>query len=228
MFNFLSKYYPVFFQGTGITIIISLIGISLGILIGLLVVICNRSNVFFLELISKIYIAVVRGTPAMIQVMLIYYIVSLFINIPGVQILGSGLDRIIPGAVALGMNSGAYTAEIFRSGIISISKGQTEAALSLGLSEKDAFFSIVMPQAIRNILPALGNEFITMVKESSVLFYIGVQEVTAQALGVGGALYDYIPPLLVAAFIYFILTYILTIIMNYVENFLNKKYSDSY
>ena len=137
---------------------------------------------------DRAYIAIVRGTPSMIQVMLIYYLLARSLPLPQTQILGSGLDRIIPGAIALGLNSGAYTAEIFRSGIISIPAGQTEAGLSLGLSQKETMFSIVLPQALRNVLPAMGNEFITLIKESSVLFYIGVQEITAEALGVGGTL----------------------------------------
>lgn len=161
----------------------------------------------------------------MIQVMLIYYTLSKVLPIPQIQFLGSGLDRIIPGAFALGINSGAYTAEIFRSGIISIAKGQTEAGLSLGLSRNQTMFSIILPQAVRNILPALGNEFITLIKESSVLFYIGVQEVTAQALGVGGTLYDFVPPLLVAAVIYFVLTQVLSQVMQVFERRMGSKYA---
>lgn len=163
----------------------------------------------------------------MIQVMLIYYTLSKVLEVPQIQFLGSGLDRVIPGSIALGINSGAYTAEIFRSGIISIPKGQTEAGLSLGLSDRTTMFSIVLPQAVRNILPALGNEFISLVKESSVLFYIGVQEVTAQALGVGGTLYDFVPPLIVAALIYFVLTFILSQLMQLLEKKMGRKYLQS-
>ena len=161
----------------------------------------------------------------MIQVMLIYYLLAKTLPIPSVQVLGSGLDRIIPGALALGLNSGAYTSEIFRSGIISISAGQTEAGLSLGLSQRQTMFSIVLPQALRNCLPAMGNEFITLTKESSVLFYIGVQEITAEALGVGGTLYNFIPPLIVAAAIYFVITQVLTFLLNLLENKLSKGFA---
>ena len=143
------------------------------------------------------------------------------------QVLGSGLDRIIPGALALGLNSGAYTSEIFRSGIISIPAGQTEAGLSLGLSRRDTLFEIVLPQALRNTLPAMGNEFITLIKESSVLFYIGVQEVTAEALGVGGTLYNFIPPLIVAAVIYFVITQALALLLNWLEKRMSQKYTVS-
>lgn len=225
MFDFLGKYYPLFLDGTGLTIIISIIGVALGILIGLLIVLMRLSRMSLLQWIARLYIGIVRGTPSMIQVMLIYYTLSKVLLIPQVQLLGSGLDRVIPGALALGINSGAYTAEIFRSGIISISNGQNEAGLSLGLSRQQTMFSVVLPQAIRNILPALGNEFITLIKESSVLFYIGVQEITAQALGVGGTLYDFVPPLLVAGAIYLVLTQVLSQAIQVFEKRMNSKYA---
>ncbi|WP_137597240.1 amino acid ABC transporter permease [Paucilactobacillus kaifaensis] len=225
MFDFLGKYYPLFLDGTALTIIISIIGVGLGILVGLLIVLMRLSHLKVLRWIAQLYIGIVRGTPSMIQVMLIYYTLSKVLPIPQVQMMGSGLDRIIPGALALGINSGAYTAEIFRSGIISISAGQNEAGLSLGLSRQQTMFSIVLPQAVRNILPALGNEFITLIKESSVLFYIGVQEVTAQALGVGGTLYDFVPPLLVAGAIYLVLTQVLSQIMQLMEKHMSRKYA---
>ena len=161
----------------------------------------------------------------MIQVMLIYYTLAKTMDLPTIQFLGSSLDRIIPGSIALGINSGAYVAEIFRAGITAVPVGQTEAGISLGLSDRTTMTSIILPQAFRNILPALGNEFITLVKESSVLFYIGVQEVTAQALSVGGTLYNFIPPLLVSAMIYFILTFALSQVFGQIEKQINKKYA---
>lgn len=227
MFDFLGHYYKLFLQGTGLTIIISVIGIIIGICLGLVIVLLRRSKLKVFQYIARIYVSVVRGTPSMIQVMLIYYSISKGLEISQVQILGSGLDRIIPGSIALGLNSAAYTSEIFRSGIISVPTGQMEAGLSLGMSEKTTLFSIVLPQAVRNILPALGNEFITLIKESSVLFYIGVQEVTAQALGVGGTLYDYVAPLLVAAVIYWILTSLMAQLLGFFEKRMGKKYSIS-
>lgn len=124
-------------------------------------------------LLACCYVSIVRGTPAMIQVMLIYYSLSKLLELPDVSILGSSIARIIPGSIALGINSGAYTAEIFRSGIISVPKGQTEAGLSLGLDELTKMTSIVLPQAVRNVLPALCNEFISLIKESSVLLHRG-------------------------------------------------------
>lgn len=226
-FDFLSKYWPMFLQGSELTLVISIIGVVIGFLIGLLLVLMRMSSLKILNWIAGIYVSIVRGTPSMIQVLLIYYILSKSLPIPQVQVLGSGLDRIIPGALALGLNSGAYTSEIFRSGIISIPAGQTEAGLSLGMSRHDTLFEIVLPQALRNTLPAMGNEFITLIKESSVLFYIGVQEVTAEALGVGGTLYNFIPPLIVAAVIYFVITQALALLLNWLEKRMSKKYTVS-
>ncbi|WP_251548206.1 amino acid ABC transporter permease [Limosilactobacillus caecicola] len=223
-FDFLGKYWPMFLQGSELTLVISIIGVIIGFLIGLLLVLMRMSKLKVLNWIATIYVSIVRGTPSMIQVLLVYYILSKTLPIPDVQVLGSGLDRIIPGALALGLNSGAYTSEIFRSGIISIPAGQTEAGLSLGMSRRDTLFEIVLPQALRNTLPAMGNEFITLIKESSVLFYIGVQEVTAEALGVGGTLYNFIPPLIVAAVIYFVITQALALLLNWLEKRMSKKY----
>lgn len=226
-FDFLGKYWPMFLQGSELTLVISIIGVVIGFLIGLLLVLMRMSKLKILNWIAGMYVSIVRGTPSMIQVLLIYYILSKTLPIPQVQVLGSGLDRIIPGALALGLNSGAYTSEIFRSGIISIPAGQTEAGLSLGMSRHDTLFEIVLPQALRNTLPAMGNEFITLIKESSVLFYIGVQEVTAEALGVGGTLYNFIPPLIVAAVIYFVITQALALLLNWLEKRMSKKYTVS-
>ncbi|MCI1287915.1 MAG: amino acid ABC transporter permease [[Lactobacillus] timonensis] len=225
MFDFLGHYWPMFLQGTLQTLLISIIGVIIGFLVGLLMTLMRMSSVKPVSWIARIYVSIVRGTPSMIQVMLVYYFLSKTLPLPDVQVLGSGLDRIIPGALALGLNSGAYTSEIFRSGIISIPAGQTEAGLSLGMSQRQTMFSIILPQALRNTLPAMGNEFITLIKESSVLFYIGVQEVTAEALGVGGTLYNFIPPLLVAAAIYFVITQALSLLLNYMENKMSKKYT---
>ena len=227
-FSFLGKYWPLFMQGASLTLLISVIGVIMGFLIGLLLVIMRMSKIKVINWIARIYVSIVRGTPSMIQVLLIYYILSKTLPIPQVQVLGSGLDRIIPGALALGLNSGAYTSEIFRSGIISIPDGQTEAGLSLGLSPHDTMFQIILPQALRNTLPAMGNEFITLIKESSVLFYIGVQEVTSEALGVGGTLYNFIPPLIVAAVIYFVITQLLAWLLNTIEERMSKKYTLSH
>ena len=218
MFDFLSKYYPLFFCGTAQTVIISLIGVAIGILLGLIVVSMRMSDFKVLSWLARCYVSIVRGTPAMIQVMLIYYSLSKLLELPDVSILGSSIARIIPGSIALGINSGAYTAEIFRSGIISVPKGQTEAGLSLGLDE--------LTTMIRNVLPALCNEFISLIKESSVLFYIGVQDLTAQALGMGGTLYDFVPPLIVAAIIYFILTFLLSQSVSVLEKKMGRKYSN--
>lgn len=224
MFDFLGKYYPAFVDGTAQTILISLIGGLIGMVLGLMLVLCRMSKNPILTGIARVYIAVIRGTPAMIQVMLLYYTLSKWIEIAPIHFLGSSLDRTLPGSLALGINSGAYCAEIFRSGILAVTNGQFEAGVSLGMSRYQTMRYIILPQAMRHSLPALGNEFISLIKESSVLFYIGVQEVTAQALGIGGTLYDFIAPLLVAAAIYFVLTFLLAQLLALLEKKLNQKY----
>jgi His/Glu/Gln/Arg/opine family amino acid ABC transporter permease subunit len=220
MFDFMYQYYPAFIDGTAQTIIISLIGGFRGTILGVVLVLFRMSKVKFLRGFARVYIAIVRGTPAMIQVMLIYYTLSKCIEIAPIHILGSSLDRTLPGSLA----SAAYTAEIFRIGISGVAKGQMEAGLSLGLSHIQTMRFIILPQAIRTTLPALGNEFISLTKESSVFLYIGVQEVTAQDLGVGGTLYDFVAPLLVAAGIYFVLTFTFAQLLSILEKHFAKKY----
>lgn len=224
MFDFMYQYYPAFIDGTAQTIIISLIGGFIGTILGLVLVLFRMSKVKFLRGFARVYIAIVRGMPAMIQVMLIYYTLSKCIEIAPIHILGSSLDRTLPGSLALGLNSAAYIAEIFRAGISGVVKGQMEAGLSLRLSHIQTMRFIVLPQAIRTTLPALGNEFISLIKESSVLFYIGVQKVTAQALGAGGTLYNFVAPLLVAAGIYFVLTFTFAQLLSILEKHFAKKY----
>lgn len=224
MFDFLAKYYPAFIDGTAQTILISLLGGIIGMLLGILLVLARLSKNPVLSLFARCYIAVIRGTPAMIQVMLLYYTLSKFVTIAPLHFLGSSLDRTLPGSLALGLNSAAYCAEIFRSGILAVNQGQFEAGSSLGMSRLQTMRYIILPQAMHHCLPALGNEFISLIKESSVLFYIGVQEVTAQALGIGGTLYDFIAPLLVAAAIYFALTFILSQILVLFEQKWQRKY----
>lgn len=146
------------------------------------------------------YISVVRGTPAVVQLMVIYFIVfsRIFQNSP--------FEDYQIAALAFGINSGAYVAEIIRAGILAVDRGQTEASRSLGLSSGKTMLYIVIPQAVKNVLPALGNEFIALLKETSVAGYIGIMDLTKAAQSIGSANYDYLVPLLCAAYIYFLMT----------------------
>ena len=158
--------------------------------------------------ISGAYIAVFRSTPLLVQLMIIYYGVFSWITIPRFLIFGFiDASRFIPGVVALALNSSAYVAEIFRAGILAVDNGQMEAARSLGLSQGQSMRLVVLPQAIKNVLPALANEVITMVKESSVCMVLGMAEIMFTAQTIGGSTMITIGPYIIAALIYFLITY---------------------
>ena len=161
-----------------------------------------------LKLFATVYVEVFRATPMLVQLFIIYYIVFGNVSLPTFKLFGFiRFDRFLPGVVALAMNSGAYLCEIIRAGIQSIDGGQTEAARSLGMSQVQNMRFIVLPQAIKNILPAIANEFVTIIKESSICYTIGVQEIMYAVSSVKGATFSIGEPLIVATCVYFCLTY---------------------
>lgn len=166
-------------------------------------------SIRILKWFSTIYIEFLRGTPLLVQVFLVYFGTT--------AVLGWDISAFICGAIALVINCSAYIAEIIRAGINAVDKGQTEAARSLGLNYRQTMRHVIMPQAIKNILPALGNEFVTVIKESSIISVIGVSEIMFNAQVVQGASFDPFTPLIIAAILYFILTFTLSRIMNYFE-----------
>lgn len=206
-FSFLPKYLPYFINGALTTLVIAALTVVLGSLIGFFFSLLKLSKSKILHFIATVYIEIVRGTPAMLQIMICYYGLSNFVSLPEIYIGNLDLSRVIPGCIALSLNSGAYVAEIIRSGISAVNIGQTEAAYSLGMRPGKTMKFIILPQAIRNILPALGNEFVTIIKESSVLSVIGIAELMFSASLVQGATFIPIEPLIVAGVIYFILTF---------------------
>lgn len=158
--------------------------------------------------IAGAYIAIFRSTPLLVQLFLIYFGLFGLIKIPSYMLFGFiNISRFIPGVVALALNSAAYVAEIFRAGILAVDIGQTEAARSLGLSGGKAMRLVVLPQAIKNILPALANEIITMVKESSICMTLGMEELMWGAKTVAGTTYITIAPYVLAAIIYFCINF---------------------
>jgi polar amino acid transport system permease protein len=166
----------------------------------------SKNNI--IRSISGAYIAVFRSTPLLVQLMLIYYGVFSWIPVPNFLILEFiDASRFIPGVVALSLNSSAYVAEIFRAGILAVDHGQMEAARSLGLSQGQAMKLVILPQAIKNVLPALANEMITMIKESSVCMVLGMSEIMFTAQTIAGSTMISIGPYMIAAFIYFLITY---------------------
>ena len=208
-FLFLEKYYSYFLKGTEITIILAICSVIFGTILGIALSLLRRSNIKILSFASRAYVEFMRGTPILVQIYLIY------IGLP--KIIGSDLPDMLVGAIALSLNSSAYISEIIRAGIDAVDKGQLEAARSLGMNKRMAMFEIIMPQAFKNILPALGNEFISVIKESSMVSVIGVAELMYNAGIVRGNTALGLEPVIVAAVIYFIITFILTRILGQFE-----------
>ncbi|HHB0168351.1 TPA: ABC transporter permease subunit [Staphylococcus aureus] len=211
--GFISKYGSFFLKGIKITILISLIGVALGSILGAFVALMKLSKIKIISWIASIYIEILRGTPMLVQVFIVFFGIT--------AALGLDISALVCGTIALVINSSAYIAEIIRAGINGVDKGQMEAARSLGLNYRQTMKSVIMPQAIKNILPALGNEFVTLIKESSIVSTIGVGEIMFNAQVVQGISFDPFTPLLVAAALYFVLTFVLTRIMNMIEGRLN-------
>ncbi|HCX9035242.1 TPA: ABC transporter permease subunit [Staphylococcus aureus] len=209
----ISKYGSFFLKGIKITILISLIGVALGSILGAFVALMKLSKIKIISWIASIYIEILRGTPMLVQVFIVFFGIT--------AALGLDISALVCGTIALVINSSAYIAEIIRAGINAVDKGQMEAARSLGLNYRQTMKSVIMPQAIKNILPALGNEFVTLIKESSIVSTIGVGEIMFNAQVVQGISFDPFTPLLVAAALYFVLTFVLTRIMNMIEGRLN-------
>ena len=167
---------------------------------------------------------IIRSTPVLVQVMVIYFgVFSQLFDLPNFKIFGFiAFDRFFPGVMALAMNSGAYLCEIIRSGLQSIDGGQTEAARSLGLSQLQNLRFIILPQAIKNILPAIANEFVTIIKESAVTYTIGVQDIMAMVQAIKSATYLIMEPLLVATGLYFCLCFPLSKLIAYIERRMSR------
>ena len=195
-----------------VTIIVTLEALLLGVIIGFIVAIIRSyhdktNKLKILNAICKVYLTVIRGTPTMIQILIMYLVVF----------GSSSLYSIIIGGIAFGINSGAYVAEIVRSGIMSIPIGQTEAGRSLGLNYAQTMRLIIVPQAFKNVLPALVNEMIVLIKETAIIGYIGEQDLTKAAMIIQSRTFDAFMPLLAAAVIYLALVMLLTFFMNKLE-----------
>ncbi len=201
-----------FLRGLGFTLLISLFAVLLGLAIGILMALMRLSKNKILKFISGVYIDIIRGTPTMVQLLIIYFIIFAQVNI----------EPWIVGTIAFGINSGAYMAEIVRGGILSVSHGQTEAGRSLGMTQSQTMMSIIMPQAMKNIIPALGNEFIVLIKETAVIGMISNIDLVGAAKKVQSLTYDYLIPLLSIAIIYYVVIKILTIGLQKIENRLRK------
>ncbi|MDY2737300.1 amino acid ABC transporter permease [Intestinibacter sp.] len=214
-FSVLSGYYGVFIQGAKTTIIISLVSLVIGFVLGLLICLMKMSKIKILRWPASAYVQILRGTPLFVQIFIIYFgLPQLGIQFPDI---GPFSSDFVSGAFALSINSSAYIAEIFRSGIQAVDKGQMEASRSLGLGYVDAMRYVIVPQAVKNVLPALANEFITLVKESSIISVIGVQELMFKAGIVRTALYRPFEPYIMAAIMYLVMTTILSLLVGLLE-----------
>ncbi len=204
--------YMLLLDGIGVTIKVSLLAVVLGIAIGMIIALFNLSNSKFLRAIGNVYTDVIRGTPSVTQLMIIYFVVFASLHV----------DKWIIAAIAFGINSGAYVSEIIRAGIMSIDKGQTEAGRSLGLNAAQTMSRIVVPQAVKNIFPALCNEFIVLIKETAIVGYVGLMDIQKAGDFIKSATYKPIMPLIATAIIYFVIIKVLTLLLGLIEKQLRK------
>lgn len=203
------KYKYYYLTGMKITLLLSLLSLIIGSILGSLISSLKLSKIRFLRIIASIYIELIRGTPMMVQIAIVYF--GSFV------IMGVNMDGFLAALIAVSLNSAAYVAEIIRSGIQSIDKGQVEASRSLGISEKQTMRHIILPQAIKNILPALGNEFITLIKETAVASTIGVADLMFASKIVQSNSFQPFNPLIIVAGIYFIFTFTLSQLLGILE-----------
>ena len=219
--NFAERFYDNFIsedlwlyivKGLGVTLEITFFALIIGIALGFLIAIIRSTHdktgkLGFLNVICKLYLTIVRGTPVVVQLLIIYFVIFGAVDI----------SKIVVAVLAFGMNSAAYVAEIFRSGIMSIDNGQFEAGRSLGFNYVQTMFHIIMPQAFKNVLPALGNEFIVLLKETSVSGYIALQDLTKGGDIIRSRTYDAFMPLIAVALIYLVMVIIFTKLVNMLE-----------
>ena len=202
-------------EGLQNTLIIAVLGLIIGIVIGTLLAVTKviPQKKWYNKLLSKltdVYVGLFRGTPMVVQLLIMYYVLFPLLGL-------TGIPAVVVAVMAFGMNSGAYVCEIMRSGILSVDKGQMEAGRALGMGYGRTMFKVIIPQAVKNILPTLGNEFISLVKETSVASFITVIDLTKSFQNIGAANYDYFVPYIVLALCYLVIVYIITIIVKLIE-----------
>lgn len=200
---------PYILEGIGITLQIVIFATSIGLVLGILLALCKIGSIKPLKWFAEFYTSIFRGTPLVLQLMLIYYAMP--------QILGFNIEPMPAAIIAFGLNSGAYISEIIRAGINAVDKGQQEAAKALGVPYSKMMKDIILPQAMKNILPSLMNEFITLNKESAIVTVIGALDIMRRAYVVGGDTFRYLEPLLIAGIIYYIMTLVLTFLGKMIE-----------
>ncbi len=204
------------FKGLGVTLQLTFFALLIGVLIGFVIAFIRctadklpKKNLILslLNQIAKLYISIIRGTPAMVQIMIIYFVIF----------MPMGVSKFVAAVVCFGLNSGAYVAEIVRGGIMSVDEGQTEAGRSLGFGYMSTMFYIILPQAFKAVLPALANEFIVLLKETSIAFYIGLGDLMYSVNAIRAATYTQFMPLIAAAIIYLVMVLVLSKLVSILE-----------
>lgn len=201
------KYWPLFLEGATTTVLLSFFSVIVGVGCGTLMALARLSTNKFLSKAAKVYIDIIRGTPLLVQLYLVYFGLATVLD----------LNDFVSGVIAVSVNTTAYIAEIIRSGIQSVDKGQMEAARSMGMTKRMAMSQIILPQAMKNILPAIGNEFATLIKETSIVSLIGIHDLMYSSDTVRGATFTVFIPLLMTAFLYFVMTTMIAFFMDKLE-----------
>ncbi|MBO7375704.1 MAG: amino acid ABC transporter permease [Clostridia bacterium] len=228
MQRMVSEYWKQFLFGTVNTLVMAVVGTAVGLLIGLLIAILRTVPVrpsdpkpkkilsAVVGFLTGAYVEIIRGTPMMVQALIIHY--SLFIKL--------GLPNLVSALIIISVNTGAYMAEIVRGGIISVGRGQTEGAASIGMTHMQTMRLVVLPQALRNVMPSVCNEFVVNIKDSSVLSVISITELMFISKQAGGAYAKFVPAYVICAIIYFILTFTVSRLMRFIEKKMDG--SDTY
>ena len=201
------KYWPLFLEGATTTVLLSFFSVIVGVGCGTLMALARLSTNKFLSKAANVYIDIIRGTPLLVQLYLVYFGLATVLD----------LNDFVSGVIAVSVNTTAYIAEIIRSGIQSVDKGQMEAARSMGMPKRMAMRQIILPQAMKNILPAIGNEFATLIKETSIVSLIGIHDLMYSSDTVRGATFTVFIPLLMTAFLYFVMTTTIAFFMDKLE-----------
>ena len=201
------KYWPLFLEGATTTVLLSFFSVIVGVGCGTLMALARLSTNKFLSKAAKVYIDIIRGTPLLVQLYLVYFGLATVLD----------LNDFVSGVIAVSVNTTAYIAEINRSGIQSVDKGQMEAARSMGMPKRMAMSQIILPQAMKNILPAIGNEFATLIKETSIVSLIGIHDLMYSSDTVRGATFTVFIPLLMTTFLYFVMTTTIAFFMDKLE-----------
>lgn len=209
LFSMFWEYRSYFLTGLQYTLLLAAIGVLCGFILGLIIALIRMSPWRIVRFIGHVWVEFLRGTPMLVQLLIIHYGLSTLFDI--------NFSAVESGAITLSINSSAYLAEIFRAGIQGVDRGQGEAARSLGMPKGMTMRHIIIPQAIKSVLPAIGNEFITIIKESSIVSIIGTTELIFQSGAVIGITYDAMTPYLIVAVMYFILTFTLSRVLGVFE-----------